>query len=492
MVIGNNILRYGIVGGLGSLGAADIFFKLVKSVPSRSAAEQPEFLFEQHPFVEGEAPGESSASQNGRKLYVFDMIRRFEDRRVDAVILPCFISHTFIKELSAECRLPIVSIMDALRDYISRRHPSVRRLGVLTSDYVRTKSLFENQFANRAWKLLYPSEDIQKNCVMPAIYGSEGIKAGHLQGASLERLARACRDLLEQGAELIVPGFTEIPIVIDTLTEMGLPVLDANLIYARYTVANGAQSPAKAFKIGVVGGVGPAATVDFVDKIVRNTKAAKDQDHIKLVVEQNPQIPDRTENLIGNGTDPTIGLYSTCKKLEAADADIIAIPCNTAHAFVERIQPYLGIPVINMLTATIEHIQATLPKTAAVGLLATNGTVKSGIYAEAAAKAGITLLVPDDEYQARVMNAIYGERGVKAGFTAGECRTNLLSAVSHLAERGVSAVILGCTELPLILEATASLSVGGRAVAVLDPTDILARKCISLGTRAGPTDVHAS
>lgn len=191
--------------------------------------------------------------------------------------------------------------------------------------------------------------------------------------------------------------------------------IDSNLIYARYVIANGAQASAKEFKIGVVGGVGPAATVDFVGKIVRNTKANKDQDHIKLVVEQNPQIPDRTENLIGNGTDPTIALYSPCKKLESADADIIAIPCNTAHAFVERIQPYLGIPVINMLTATVEHIQVTLPKDSAVGLLATNGTLKSGIYAEAAANAEIKLLVPDDEYQAKVMNAIYGDRGVKAG-----------------------------------------------------------------------------
>src|SRR5205823_9095418 len=106
------------------------------------------------------------------------------------------------------------------------------------------------------------------------------------------------------------------------------------------------------------------ATADFMTKIVRNTRADRDQEHLKLVVEQNPQIPDRTENLIGSGADPTISLYSTCKKLEAADADIIAIPCNTAHAFVERIQPYLNIPVVNMLTATVEHIQANLPKNA--------------------------------------------------------------------------------------------------------------------------------
>lgn len=481
-----NKLRYGIVGGLGSLGAADIFFKLLKAGPAASAAEQPEFIFEQHPFAEGSAPGESAATQSGRKLYVFDMIRQFEARRVDAVILPCFLSHTFIDELKAESRLPIVSMMDALSDYVARRHPELRRVGILTSDYVRAKGLFESYFTKGSWNLLYPREAVQNTCVMPAIYGPEGIKAGHLQGASVERLIQACRELMDQGAELILPGFTEIPIVIDALTQLGLPVIDSNQIYARHIISNGAQAAAKDFKIGVVGGVGPAATVDFVSKIVRNTKASKDQEHIKLVVEQNPQIPDRTENLIGNGTDPTVALYSTCKKLEAADADIIAIPCNTAHAFVERIQPYLGIPVINMLTATIEHIQAMHPHDAAVGLLATNGTVRSGIYADAAAHAGIKLLVPDEEHQAKVMSAIYGERGIKAGFTEGDCQTDLLAALRHLAGRGVCAVILGCTELPLVLEANAAFSIAGRNVALLDPTEILAKKCISLGGRIEP------
>ncbi|PWD69245.1 aspartate racemase [Dickeya dianthicola] len=480
-----NKTRYGIVGGLGSLGAADIFFKLVKAVPSASGAEQPELIFEQHPFAEGNAPGESSAAQSGRKLYVFDMIRQFENRRVDAVLLPCFLSHTFIDELKAESRLPIVSMMDALSEYVGRRHPNARRLGVLTSDYVRTKGLFEHHFSDPCWELLYPSEDIQKTCVMPAIYGPEGIKAGHLHGTAVERLVLACRNLMEQGAELIIPGFTEIPIVLDALTQLGLPVIDANLIYARYTIANGAQASAKEFKIGIVGGVGPAATVDFVGKIVRHTRANKDQEHIKLVIEQNPQIPDRTENLIGNGTDPTVALYSTCKKLEAADADVIAIPCNTAHAFVERIQPYLGIPVINMLTATVEHVQATLPGNATVGLLATNGTVRSGIYADAAAKVGIKLLIPDEANQTKVMNAIYGERGVKAGFTDGECRDELFIALSHLVERGASAVILGCTELPLVLGANPRFVIAGKTVAVLDPTEILAKKCIALGARTG-------
>ena len=471
---------YGVVGGLGTLSAADLFFKLVRAVAASPGEQQPEFIFEQRHFVEGDSPGALSANQNGRKLYIFDMIRSFESRQVDALILPCFISHTFIDELQAEVRLPIVSLMDALVDYLRRRHPGVKKLGVLTSDYVRGKRLFERHFAAEQWELVYPHDDVQRDCLMTAIYGAEGIKSGGQQGVSVDLLAAACSDLVEQGAELIVPGFAEIALVVDSLAERGLPIFDPNQVYARYAVAQQVSAPARPFKIGVVGGVGPAATVDFLDKIVRNTHALRDQDHVKVVVEQNPQIPDRTAYLIGDGADPTIALYSTCKKLEADDADLIAIPCNTAHAFVERIQPHLSIPVVNMLFETVEYIKKTFSEPPVIGLLATSGTIKSGVYHDVVAKAGLPLLVPDPENQALVMNAIYGEQGVKAGFTAGPCVDDLLRALASLVERGAEVIILGCTELPLLIGQNDAFPVAGKVVVILDPTEILARKCVSL------------
>lgn len=475
--------RLGIVGGLGSLGAADLFFKLVQALPCGTADEQAELIFEQHPFREGARPGDASASQNGRKLHVFDMIRAFESR-VDAVVLPCFISHTFIDELKGEVRLPIIDLMEALRSDVARRHPGVRRLGIVTSDYVRGNGLFERYLPAGTWELLYPRGDLQEKCVMAAIYGPQGIKTGHLQGDSVELLARACRDLLDQGAELIVPGFAEIPVIIDALRGRGIPILDANRIYASHAVSHPALQAARPFKVGVVGGVGPAATVDFLAKIVRNTPAGRDQEHLKVVVEQNPQIPDRTDNLLHAGADPTIALYSTCKRLEACDADVIAIPCNTAHAFVERIQPYLSIPIVDMLFETVEHIRSRFPDRRRIGLLATSGTVGSRVYHDAAARNGLELLVPDDESQRLVTAAIYGPRGVKAGFTNGPCREELLSALEALVERGAEVIILGCTELPLLLQQSDDFPVGGRTVAIVDPTDILARKCIDLGKPA--------
>jgi aspartate racemase len=412
------------------------------------------------------------------------MIRGFEQRKVDAVILPCFISHAFLDELIPEIRLPVVNLMEALRSHIDQRYPETKKLGVLTSDYVRKHRLFERYFDSDRWQLIYPRPEVQRDCLMPAIYGAQGIKSGYLRGPSVELVERACRDLIEQGAEIIAPGFTEIPIVAEVLCERGLPVIDANQVYARYAVDFGGEAPVRPFKIGVVGGVGPAATVDLMNKIVRNTPARRDQEHIKVVVEQNPQIPDRTENLIGEGADPTVALYATCKKLEADEADLIVIPCNTAHAFVERIQPYLSIPIINMLFETVDYLRQNHPGRQVVGLLATTGTVRSRVYHDIVEKAGLSLLVPDEAHQAKVMSAIYGEKGVKAGFTEGECKDDLMQALVHLVERGAEVVILGCTELPLLMAQDEGFKVAGKTIVLLDPTEILARKCVSLAPSA--------
>jgi aspartate racemase len=469
-----------VIGGLGALGAADVFFKLVQATPASGGRAQFDLMFEQHPFDEPVSPGEVDANQTARKLYVFDLVRQFQARGADAVLLPCFISQTFLGEIAGEARVAIVDAMQALVQHLRRRHASVRRVGVLTSSFVRGKRLFERAFEPLGIEVIQPSAEVQQTVLMPAIYGAEGLKSGHLQGGAVDRLAAACRDLLAQGAELIVPGFTEIALVVDALRDRGLPIIDSNRVLAGHAVNSAADAPGRPFKLGVVGGVGPAATADFLQKVVRNTSARSDQEHLKLVVEQNPQIPDRTAHLVGDGADPTIALYATCKKLEAAEADLIAIPCNTAHAFVERIQPYLSIPIVNMVHETVRALRERHPDAERIGLLATSGTLASGVYHETLEAAGLRPIAPDEVNQRRVMNSIYGEHGVKAGFTEGACRDALMQALAHLVERGAEAVILGCTELPLLLAPSPALSVAGRTIALLDPTEILARRCVAL------------
>ncbi len=472
--------KFGIVGGLGPLAGADIFFKLVKSTPAGSDSEHFDIVFEQHPFDDGHAVADENFNPNARKFYVYNTIRELQKRDVTAVILTCFISHTFLDEIQPEIKPPIISIMEALRAHLGRDYPAVRKLGVLTSSFVRNKGLFDKAFSGD-YELIYPSRAVQRDCLMEAIYGPRGIKAGRLRGQSIELVQRACRDVIDQGAEIIVPGFTEIPIVIDSLrAAFNVPIVDCNQAYVEYAIGYRGLSAARPYKIGIIGGVGPAATVDFMDKIIHRTKANRDQDHVKMVVEHNPQIPDRTENLIGEGPDPTIPLYSACKKLEAQGADMIAIPCNTAHAYVERIQRHLSVPVVNMLFETVEYIKRHHGECRTVGLLATSGTVASRVYHDIVTAAGLDTVVPDPAHQDLVMRAIYGENGVKAGHTEGECKQDLLQALENVVGQGADVVILGCTELPLVLEQTDDFPVAGKSVVLLDPTDILARKCVQL------------
>lgn len=464
-----------VIGGLGYLAGLDLYNKLRDTVAVSGASDRYRLNLEQHHYHRGDGTGAEPERIGGRKLHLYDAAAMLEQCQADSVLLPCFISHTFLGELQAEVQVPILNMMTALAGHLANGRG---KLGVLCTDYVRESRLFE-QYLD-ADRLVYPVRQTYETCVVPAIYGDDGVLAGVAGDAALDRLHEACLELMEQGAELIVPGVSEIAVLAQALRQRGLPVLDSHQVYVDYALAQQDGQPPPAFKLGIIGGIGPAATVDFMQKIIRNTSAGRDQDHIRLIIDHNPQIPDRTANLIGQGADPTLALYSACKRLEANGAALIAMPCNTAHAYVPRLQPRLSIPIVNMLTETVRHINEHHGGHARVGLLATEGTVNSGVYHEAAHGADFQLLTPDVAHQAMVTEAIYGKQGVKAGFTEGPCKGALLRAVEHLVERGATVVILGCTELPFLLPEHPALLVGGRKVVVLDPTAILARRCVLL------------
>jgi aspartate racemase len=472
------VRKLGIVGGLGALAGGDLFYKLVKSRAVIEDQGRYHFLFEQHPFKDVLLPLDAGASMTSRKFYVFQVCKAFEASGLDAVMLPCFASQTFRAEVEAELGIAVLDMMAALSGHVRRSVPVGATLGVIASDFVRHSGLFEEHFG-KDYPVIYPDVEAQSK-VMEAMYGLDGIKDGHFDGAPFEAVHQACLSLRAQGATVIVPGMTELSLICGPLQDQRLNVLDINQIYADFATTDPQPHHRPAFKLGIVGGVGPAATVDFMAKVVANTPADKDQDHIKLVVEQNPQIPDRTANLLHNEADPTMALYATCKRLESAGADAIAIPCNTAHAFVERIQAHLTVPIVNMLTETVEWIVNAYGSGKAVGLLATSGTLQSQVYHQAASRAGLEIVTPGVDYQAMVMDAIYGPRGIKAGFTEGLCREQLLLAAEHLCELGAQVLILGCTELPLVLRHCEAFDINGHQVALVDPTLILARKCIAL------------
>lgn len=477
----------GVVGGLGDLAGVDLLAKLVSSPAVLHARDKYHFMLQQDPFKGSGLPLASNANLSSRMFYVFQTCQTLARHEADAVLLPCFASHTFREQLQNELDIPVLDMMAALRQHVSETLSEGARLGVLCSDFVRNAGLFEHYFSDR-YTVVYPRAEHQAN-LMEALYGAGGIKAGHFDGEPLARVRRACLDLRDQGVDLLLPGATELSLVAPRLQQQGLALLDPNRLYADFATFEDELVRPLPFKLGIVGGVGPAATVDFMGKVVRNTPAARDQDHIKMVVEQNPQIPDRTANLLHNEADPSIALYATCKRLEDEGAGAIAIPCNTAHAFVERIQPLLSIPVVHMLDETVKHVRDRYGVELPVGLLATDGTVQSGVYQQAAERVNLQLITPNAEFQAKVMRAIYGKQGVKAGFVDGLCREDLLAAAQHLAELGAKVLILGCTELPLVLPQAEDFLLGTHTVALVDPTDVLAQRCVAIA-KAAPSVVR--
>ena len=467
--------KLGIVGGLGARAGADILNELVKMTPVKSEGDHREISFEQKPMIEAVSVLDTAYSPIHRKFYVFDTLTRMQNNGCEAALLPCFITHTFLEELRAEVNLNLISLTEALREHLSVRHPDAKRIGVLTTPYVRQAGLIDAIVAPDC-TVIYP-DDVANTAMLKAIYGSDGFKAGGPSSVIYDHVEAAIKSLIDAGADVIVPAMTEIPIILrDRRVRNVAPVLPVNEIYAKFALAETSLSVPRPFKVGVIGGVGPAATVDFMSKLVGATRASKDQDHIKMMVEQNPQIPDRTSNLIGHGVDPTLALYSTARKLMNGGADIVAIPCNTAHAYVDRIQRHLDIPIINMLSETADHIQNLTPKPKNVGVLATSGTIQSHLYQDALMAVGLNPLVPCILDQTKVMEAIYGPFGVKAGYTEGECAKLLHQAIEALRSEGADVVILGCTELPLV-----SLPKGFQnPERLIDPTLVLATSCIAI------------
>ena len=221
--------------------------------------------------------------------------------------------------------------------------------------------------------------------------------------------------------------------------------------------------------IGILGGMGPLATADLFQKIVLLTKADTDRDHIRVYIDSNANIPDRTAAILSGGEDPVPEMASALRHLEACGADCIIMPCNTAHYFLPRLQAMTEIPFLSILTAAAEACKAQFPgKT--VGILATRGTLAADLYQKALAQAGVPYLIPDAPAQDALMRVIYD--GVKAGKGPDSYRADFLTVLEGMSAGGAEVFLLGCTELPLAAEA---LNI---ALPTVDPTSELAMAAI--------------
>jgi aspartate racemase len=201
--------------------------------------------------------------------------------------------------------------------------------------------------------------------------------------------------------------------------------------------------------IGILGGMGPEATADLFREIILLTPAQQDQDHIPVLIYSNPKIPDRTRAIAEGGEDPLPLLIQGAQVLERAGAGILAVPCNTAHHYLPLIQTRIGIPILDMIAETIRDLKKRRPRMKAVGLLATTGTLRSGVYAAACLKHRLTLLVPEEVQQRQIQAAIRNVKGGQRGRAIGEVFESIGAA---LVQRGAESVILGCTEIPLAFD----------------------------------------
>jgi len=218
--------------------------------------------------------------------------------------------------------------------------------------------------------------------------------------------------------------------------------------------------------IGILGGMGPEATVDLFHKIIKFTPTEKDQDHLRIIIDNNPKIPDRTAAILGKGEDPLPALRESARNLEKAGADFIIIPCNTAHYFLPLIQESVKIPILNLIEETAKETRKRISPIQKVGLLASIGIYKTEIYHQYFKKFNIEVISPEEKDKEEIMKVIYA---VKAGDLSNEVKGNILKTTQKLIDKGAEAIITGCTEIPLILKE------GDVLVPIIDPTQVLAK-----------------
>ncbi|HIZ90483.1 MAG: amino acid racemase [Mucispirillum sp.] len=200
--------------------------------------------------------------------------------------------------------------------------------------------------------------------------------------------------------------------------------------------------------LGIIGGMGPAATIDLYKKIVEQTPAEKDQDHIHVIIDSYPQIEDRTSYILHGGKSPAPKLIESAKRLEAAGADALIMPCNTAHYFAKDIEKAVYIPLIHIVKCSAEAIKKKYPYVRKIGLIATTGTIKAGVYGDILKNYDLETITLNEELENNIMDCIY--KGVKAGKTE-EYSTLFQKCVDDIASLGAELLIAGCTEIPLLM-----------------------------------------
>ncbi|CAK0757092.1 aspartate racemase [Gammaproteobacteria bacterium] len=219
--------------------------------------------------------------------------------------------------------------------------------------------------------------------------------------------------------------------------------------------------------VGVIGGMGPYATLSFFKCLLDNTPSKKDRDHLHVIIDNNPKIPSRTRAFLFNKDDPVPAIVKSANSLKFAGADFLVMPCNSAHYFLERVREQVDIPFINMIEKTCREVLILGPKS--VGVLAGEVTVKGRLYEQFLEKYGIKVLQVSDKEQVTVRNII---EEVKNNSVTSNTRKHFQELLGILEEMGADVIVLGCTELPFVVEGIST------SLPIVDSAEALAKAVV--------------
>ncbi len=202
-------------------------------------------------------------------------------------------------------------------------------------------------------------------------------------------------------------------------------------------------------RLGMIGGMGPLATIDLFSKIVALTDATKDQEHIPIIIDNYPQIEDRTGHILRGEPSPEAKIVESAKRLQSAGVDALIMPCNTAHYFANAINNAVNIPLIHIVDCTVEAIKRDYPNAKRIAVAASSGTKAGKVYENILLQQGFEVVEISDDIDEALMDCIY--KGVKAGKSQ-EFAHRYQYAVDKIEELGADVIIAGCTELPILRE----------------------------------------
>jgi len=228
---------------------------------------------------------------------------------------------------------------------------------------------------------------------------------------------------------------------------------------------------------GVMGGMGPDATLDFMAKVIALTDSGNDQDHIHMIVDQDPTVPNRQRAIREGLNNVTDALGAMAKRLEDAGADFLVMVCNTAHVFLDGVRANTSIPFISIIDESVNEIDRVCPGARIVGVMATDGCLDTGIYQDAITASGREALVPDGAAMEQLMSLI---TAIKAGNQGEDIRQSMQASANALVEQGADVIIAGCTEIPIVFEGE------NCSVSVIGSTNVLAQRTLDLAKGVKP------